>query len=252
MLADSEHFETAFLPSFRTNQSILSQVRDSNRYPHLAALGDCSLNIRLYRNWVFGRFSPVRALQPVDLPDDFLSEDLRNLHAVLSRIKRDEAAWNELGNALKDLYHGVERVTISHIGEFAQIKMVEDGRSAIPANRLSDGTLRYLCLLAILCDPAPGPLTCIEEPELGLHPDVIPRLAGLLKDASKRTQFVVTTHSADLITALGDMPEAVVVCERGVDGTTLRRLEPERLGKWLERYTLGHLWMKGEIGGNRW
>lgn len=55
--------------------------------------------------------------------------------------------------------------------------------------------LRYLCLLAVLCHPSPPPLVCIEEPELGLHPDVLPTLAELLKEAATRTQLIVTTHS---------------------------------------------------------
>jgi len=62
-----------------------------------------------------------------------------------------------------------------------------EGDFSIPATRLSDGTLRYLCLLAILCDPEPPPLICIEEPELGLHPDILPKLADLLVSASERT-----------------------------------------------------------------
>jgi hypothetical protein len=44
----------------------------------------------------------------------------------------------------------------------------------------------------------------------------------------------------------------VVVCERGAEGTQLRRLDPQQLQLWLERYRLGELWRMGEIGGTRW
>lgn len=125
-------------------------------------------------------------------------------------------------------------------------------KSPIPATRLSDGTLRYLSLLLILCHPSPPPLICIEEPELGFHPDVLPTLAELFIEASNRAQFIVTTHSDSLISAFSDVPEAVVVCERTEDGTTLRRLETPKLAEWLNRYKLGELWRMGEIGGNRW
>ena len=87
---------------------------------------------------------------------------------------------------------------------------------------------------------------------MGLHPDIIPQVAELLLDASKRTQLIVTTHSETLVSALSDVPEAVVVCERDANGTKLRRLDPDNLKEWLERYQLGDLWAKGEIGGNRW
>src|ERR1700742_3728706 len=92
-------------------------------------------------------------------------------------------------------------------------------RSPAPAARLSDGTLRYLCLLTILLHPEPPPLICIEEPELGLHPDIIPKVADLLVDASHRTQLIVTTHSEALVSRLSEIPESVVVCERDDRGT---------------------------------
>jgi predicted ATPase len=118
--------------------------------------------------------------------------------------------------------------------------------------RLSDGTLRFLCLLVILLHPTPPPLVCIEEPETGLHPDILSTVAELLIEGSQRTQLIVTTHSETLVSALGEYPEAVVVCERDVGGTRLQRLDRERLQKWLKRYSLGDLWLKGEIGGTRW
>jgi predicted ATPase len=107
-------------------------------------------------------------------------------------------------------------------------------------------------LLAILCDPDPPPFLGIEEPELGLHPDVIPKIADLLVAASKRTQIVVTTHSDVLIDALTDFPSAVVVCEKHEGKTTMRRLDKDELAPWLEKYRLGELWSRGDIGGNRW
>ena len=122
----------------------------------------------------------------------------------------------------------------------------------MPATRLSDGTLRHLCLLAILCHPEPPPLVCIEEPELGLHPDVLPALAGLLREASERSQLIVTTHSDILVDALGETPEAVVVCENRTGATSMQRLELEELARWLEKYSLGELWTRGDIGGTRW
>jgi predicted ATPase len=106
--------------------------------------------------------------------------------------------------------------------------------------------------MALLLDPTPPPLICIEEPELGLHPDILPTIAEMLIEASQRTQLIVTTHSDALISALSEYPESVVVCERDEKGSHLRRLEPDKLKDWLENYTLGDLRQMGEIGGNRW
>ena len=122
----------------------------------------------------------------------------------------------------------------------------------IPATRLSDGTLRYLCLLAILCHPEPPALICIEEPELGLHPDLLPKVADLLVEASGRTQLVVTTHSDILVSAMTERPEDVLVFEKHEGCTQARRLKAEALSSWLNKYRLGDLWLRGEIGGTRW
>jgi predicted ATPase len=127
-----------------------------------------------------------------------------------------------------------------------------EGDFTIPATRLSDGTLRYLCLLAILCDPDPPRLVCIEEPELGLHPDLVPKVADLLIDASRHMQLIVTTHSDALVDAMTERPEAILVCEKHAGQTRISRLDSEHLSTWLRQYRLGELWTRGELGGTRW
>jgi predicted ATPase len=95
-------------------------------------------------------------------------------------------------------------------------------------------------------------LVCLEEPELGLHPDLIGKLADLLIDASHRMQLIVTTHSDILVDGLTKVPEAVVVCEKHGGSTTMTRRTSGDLAIWLKDYGLGQLWLRGEIGGNRW
>jgi predicted ATPase len=74
-----------------------------------------------------------------------------------------------------------------------------------------------------------------------LHPDVLPTLAELLKEASTRCQLIVTTHSDILVDAMTDQPESILVCEKGESGTKLSRLSNEKLKPWLEKYRLGEL-----------
>lgn len=149
------------------------------------------------------------------------------------------------------MYTGIDDFSFHIEGGTVQI-FLHEGNHTIPATRLSDGTLRYLCLLSILCHPDPAPLICIEEPELGLHPDALPYLAKLLIAASERTQLIITTHSDIFVDALTDTPEAVLVAGRSEGGTTLERLDAEKLGPWLDDYRLGQLWINGKIGGTRW
>lgn len=233
------------------DKSILSQRRDPDQYPEVTYLGKSFNNIRLYREWSFGRYTPPRLPQKADLPNEMLEPDCSNLGLVLNRLRREPAVKQRLLSALKALYNGIDDYDVQIEGGTVQV-FFHEGRFTVPATRLSDGTLRYLCLLAILCHPNPPPLICIEEPELGLHPDVIPTLAELLIEASSRTQIIVTTHSDALVDEMSSQPESVLVAEKTEHGTTLTRLNAEKLKPWLEKYRLGQLWTRGEIGGTRW
>lgn len=236
----------------KTGQSILSQRRDPERYREITFLADYFAGITLFREWSFGARTPARLPQPTDLPSDFLVPDGSNLALVLHDLSQTSAKREELIGYLRRFYEHARFISTRIQGGPLQLYIEEEGGRQIPASRLSDGTLRYLCLLAILCHPSPPPIVAIEEPELGLHPDTLSTIAELLKKASERTQLFVTTHSDALVSALSDVPEAVLICERMPSGTFMQRLEPEKLREWLEEYRLGEIWRMGEIGGNRW
>lgn len=234
------------------DQSVLSQRKDPDLYPELSYLSTEFSKISLYRHWQMGRYSEPRNAQKTDLPQHPLLEDASNLGLFLNDLKY-RIGNRKIIEKLQKFYEPAEELDVIIYGGTVQIFIREEGLiKPIPATRLSDGTLRYLCLVALLLDPTPPPLICIEEPEIGLHPDILPTIAEMLIEASQRTQLIVTTHSDVLVSALSEYPESVVVCERDNTGTHLRRLQPEQLKKWLEKYTLGDLWRIGEIGGNRW
>jgi predicted ATPase len=231
--------------------SILAQRRDPELYPEITYLAETYEKFRIYREWAFGRNTVFREPQKADMRNDRLEEDFSNLGLFLSRLRKMPKVRKAILDGLKDLYDGITDCETFVEGGSVQV-FFSEGDFSIPATRLSDGTLRYLCLLAILCDPTPPPLICIEEPELGLHPDILPKLADLLVAASERTQVIVTTHSDILVDAMTERPEAVVVCEKHAGRTQMQRLEKTDLAVWLEKYRLGQLWIKGKLGGTRW
>lgn len=233
-------------------KSILSQRQDPEQYPELTYLGRLFGSFRLYRNWDFGPDSNVRDLYGSELKNDFLEEDISNLGLMLNRLRADSRSKSELLRYLQMFYQGAEDILTPIQGGMVDVRVEEENGITIPSSRLSDGTLRWLSLLTILLHPEPPPLVCIEEPELGLHPDMIRPLAKLLLGASERMQLVVTTHSDALVDELSTTPDTVIVCEKHEGSTTLSRLKAEELSDWLGRYTLGQLWRTGEIGGNRW
>ena len=235
------------------DQSVLSQRKDPDQYPELTYLGNQFYQIHLYREWNLGRYTAPRLPQKPDLPEDFLLEDASNLGLVLNDLQHRPGTKQLIVDKLSKFYATAEDITTKIHGGTVQIFVHEANLcQPIPATRLSDGTLRYLCLLTILCHPSPPPLVCIEEPELGLHPDILPTIAELLVEASQRTQLIVTTHSADLVSALTEIPESVVVCEHDNMGSQLHRLSSEELQNWIQKYSLGELWRMGELGGTRW
>ena len=235
----------------KLDQSILSQLKDPFQYPELTGLGRQLEAIHLYRQWSFGRHAPSRLPQKADLPNHSLAEDGTNLGMVLNRLDGDPKAKTRFLTALRKLYHGIDDYYVQIEAGSVQV-FLKEGNLQIPAARLSDGTLRYLCLLAILCNPNLPALICLEEPELGLHPDILPGLAELLRETSERCQLIVTTHSDTLVDALTDTPESIVVCEKENRQTRLERLDKKELSHWLEKYRLGQLWTSGELGGTRW
>jgi predicted ATPase len=112
---------------------------------------------------------------------------------------------------------------------------------------LSDGTLRFLYLIAILANPTPPELIAIDEPENGLHPSMLPIVAEYARDASKRSQVILTTHSAELLDAFSEFKPTVSVAKWGEGQTRLEVLSGENLRYWLQDYTLGKLYRSGEL-----
>lgn len=235
--------------SLAVNESILSQRKDPELYPELTWCARQFSRIQVFGEWSFGRYAALRQPQPADLPNDVLLPDARNLGLILNQLELSDAS-SELSALLRRFLPRFKRITTSIQGGTVQIFLHEEGLNRpVPATRLSDGTIRFLAMAALLVMPAPPPLICIEEPELGLHPDALAVVAEMLVSASARTQLIVTTHSDALVSALTDHVESVLVCEYR-DGTQLTRLDAARLQHWLERYRLGDLWRMGELGGN--
>ena len=232
------------------DQSVLVQRKEPDLYPEITWIGHMFGQIQTFRDWTFGRYALLRQPQPADLPENRLLPDNRNLALLLNQIEhRNSRRFNEL---LKRFFPRFERMSTKVSGGTVQFYLHEPGFSSpIPPTRLSDGTVRFVAILATLLTSSPPPLVCIEEPELGMHPDAVALIGELLVEASERMQLIVTTHSDALLSALTDQPESVVACERPGAGTVLRRLEPDKLAHWLnDEYGLGDLWRIGELGAN--
>ena len=116
------------------------------------------------------------------------------------------------------------------------------------AYHLSDGTLRFICLATLLLQPNPPKTIIIDEPELGLHPYAINKLAGLIRKVSNEVQLIISTQSTNLLDNFE--PKDIIVADRKSNETVFTRLENnDQLASWLHDYTLGDVWGKNIIGG---
>ncbi|HEX3149242.1 MAG TPA: AAA family ATPase [Gemmataceae bacterium] len=234
-------------------QSILSQIRDFGQYPEVTSLGNLYSRFRIYSEWTFGRQSKLRRSASPSRTDPQLSEQMDDLPATLNALLRTETHQKirNLLQELKETYRDyVTRIVFGRVG----LELVEApfDRLPIPAQRLSDGTLRFLALAAILLRPNPAPVICLEEPELGMHPDMIRMVANMIVEASSRAQLIISTHSEHLLTALQDHFDVLFAFDGGPAGSTVQRFSNEEYQKWRSNHNLGELWSSGELGGVRY
>lgn len=225
----------------------------SRDFPEVFKTAEFLESFDFHQDWEFGADCPPRDPTPVGQPVAKLEENGYNLAQMLAHLRDNyKPVFEQITDLTRRFYEPTKSVEVRLNMTHLQIYIEEKGGFSTPATRLSDGMLRWLALLCVLLNPTPPPVTCIDEPELGFHPDILPTLADLLRDASTRTQLIVTTHSSVLVDAFSDDPESICVCEK-VDGSTvIKRLSKPDLNVWLKDYSLGNLWTSGEIGGNRW
>ncbi len=120
-------------------------------------------------------------------------------------------------------------------------------RTEQSAADLSDGTIRFLLLLAILASPTPSELIAIDEPEIGLHPSMLPILAEHAAEAAEHTQVIITTHSTQLLDAFSEMQPTTTVARWQDGATSLGIVDRDELARWLQTYSLGALFRTGEL-----
>ena len=252
-MAGNVEFDGQELAKISSTRSVFELYKNPADATPITRLGHHLETIRIYREFRTTGNSEARVGVSTSAPKDFLVNGGGNLALVLLDMNF-KGVHERIRDYLRRFCDRFNDVKVNLDGPVAKTYIEESGLlEPLVAWRLSDGTLKFLCLLAVLLDPDPAPLICIEEPEVGLHPEAIQIVADALVEASGRTQLIVTTHSEALIDALSERPGDVLITERDFDnGTQFRRLKKEQLSLWLERYSLGQLWRKGELGGTRW
>ncbi len=197
-------------------------------------------------------FSGMRQQKAIN-DNEFLRQDAENLAAFLYMLqKTNQAAYDQIRNIVRlaaPFFDDFKLRPVTANPELIQLEWTQIGSDyPFRPSQLSDGTLRFICLVTALLQPHPPATMLFDEPELGLHPYALTVLASLFKQAAKSGgQIIVCTQSAALLNEFE--PEDVIVVDREDGQSTFRRLDKANLSEWLENYGLGELWRKNIFGG---
>ena len=205
---------------------------------------------KIYQDFHTHRDAQIRVPQ-VTRADSQVSADGQNLVSVLhSLYTSDRDFENEIITAMRAAFGDDFEKLVFPPAADQRIQMRIRWRSLKreqSAADLSDGTLRFLFLLAVLANPSPPPLIAIDEPETGLHPSMLPIIAEYARDAANKAQVILTTHSPEFLDAFGDDVPTTTIVERQEGQTVLRVVSGDELSYWLGQYTLGELYRSKEL-----
>lgn len=227
-----------------------SQIRDNKTW-RAGYLQEFLQSFTVYHFHDTSRTSAMR--QSCDVGDNrYLRHDASNLPAFLYRVQQTEPrVFTLIEQTIRSIAPYFKRFSLAPSSlapnQMSLVWEEQDSDMYLDAQSLSDGTLRFIALATLLLQPDPPKTIVIDEPELGLHPAAIEKLAALVRVASHKAQVIIATQSSSFVSCFE--PEDIVVVERKEGGTAFVRPDKERLASWLEDYSLGELWEKNLIGG---
>jgi predicted ATPase len=231
-------------------ESAVEEAKQSGIYKYVVP---AMRSWRVYHFHDTGSSALVKQIHGIN-DNEFLREDARNLAAFLYRLKNHhEVYYNRIVKSVQmvaPFFGDFHLRPVVGNADKIQLEWTEVGQD-IPfnASALSDGTLRFICLAAVLLQPEefmPAAIV-IDEPELGLHPYAIVVLGAMMKSASVQHQISISTQSVELVNEF-DVEDLIVVDKQG-GASTFSRLVPAHLTEWLSEYSLGDLWKKNLLGG---
>lgn len=186
--------------------------------------------------------------------NDYLFPDASNLAAYLYRLSEESPdVYDQIRKTIQLAIPFFDNFILKPKKlktEEEQIRLLwkqKDSDYALWPSQLSDGSIRFICLVTALLQPDPPSTIIIDEPELGLHPYAITLLGGLLRSAATRMQVIVSTQSVALVNefSINDL----IIVEREQGGTVFKRYAEDEFKTWLADYSVGELWEKNILGG---
>ena len=231
---------------------VLRQINDPLHYLPTHTLRKAIEAIAVYAGFEVGEGSRLR------FPSEY-STDVRlrksgsNLTQILNDLKLNHTYdFVRLTEMLCRVNPNFKDVDISNRYGLSYLSLLEKNmRRAVGAQHISEGTLRFLLLESIFYNSQRGRLVAVDEPERGLHPDMIRSVAEMMKLAAQQSQLIVATHSPHLLNQF-ELEDVLIFEKDGRNATVVRRVSEEDFPDWEGEYLPGQMWLCGLIGGKRW
>lgn len=237
---------------FDPQELVIREVSDTDRYNAITTIKKAIRDIVVYD---YFDTTPKSNIRKPMLPtsEKRLSPDGTNLPQILNTIKINyKQNYKKIAEMLNEVNPNFTGFDFNFIGGNIELMLEEKGlNSSVHVSNISDGTLRYLCLLSILYNPDRGKVVCIDEPEVGLHPDMIVNIANAIKEASDESTIIVSTHSENLLNYFD--VENLKIFEKNEFNTTLvSSYSSSQFADWYEEFSIGQMWKQGDFGGVRY
>lgn len=176
-----------------------------------------------------------------------------NLANLLNFIKLNNSFdFDRLEERLVNVNPNYRSIDIANLyGQSYLMLREKNMRSAVGAMHISDGTLRFLLMESIFYNPSRGAIVALDEPERGMHPDMICSVAEMMKSASESSQLIAATHSPYLLNQF-KLKDILIFEKNNVNISTVERLSEDDFPDWEGEYLPGQMWLMGQLGGKRW
>lgn len=233
-------------------ESVLRQINDPVHYLPVYVLRKAIESIAVYNDFNVSENSRIR--KPVEYSTERrLKKSGENLADILNKIKLENSLeFDKLEKKFKKVNSNFRSIDIDNRYGQSYLSLRERNlRKAIGALHISDGTLRFLLLESIFYNPERGNLIGVDEPERGMHPDMIQSVAEMMKEASKSSQIIAATHSPYLLNQF-KLTDILVFEKNESNSTEVKKLTEKDFPDWEGDFLPGQMWLMGQIGGKRW
>ncbi len=250
MVYDQQAGNLVPFPDADPNESLLPQISDPRTNPIPTHTKRFLEGWRVYHDVHVERGSPMRLPATTQIAK-LVEPDGSNLVSVLHTLYTGDRDFKrQINEGMRAGFGDQFEELVFQPAAAQQIQLAIQWKSSSQPHAgqdLSDGTLRFLFLLTVLASPDPATLIAIDEPEVGLHPSMLPIMAEYAAEAASRTQVVMTSHSPVFLDAFSKVGPQVTLFHWEDGQTHLFPLTPEAMEKWLADYRLGELFTSGDL-----